>query len=86
MSWLLRKDVSDGRRFLNFSRWPEYGSAGQGKLLTLAAQDVASGTMPPRRYLSLHPEARLTDEERSRLGAALTREAARTAASGAATP
>lgn len=86
MSWLLRKDVSDGRRFLNFSRWPEYGTAGQGQLLALAAEDVVSGTMPPRRYLWLHPEARLTDGERSRLGAALTRESTRTTASGTATP
>ncbi len=81
VSWMLRKDVGDGRRFLNFSRWPEYGAAGQGQLLALAADDVAAGTMPPRRYRLLHPEARLTDRERASLGAALTRESMRTLAS-----
>lgn len=86
LSWLLRKDVSDGRRFLNFSRWPEYGAAGQGQLLALAAHDVASGAMPPRRYLWLHPEARLTDLERTSLRAALERESTRAMASGPAAP
>lgn len=86
MLWLLRKDVGDGRRLVNFSRWPEYGTAGQSQLLTLAAQDVASGTMPPRRYLWLHPEARLTDLERTGLSAALAREAARASASEPAAP
>lgn len=86
VSWLVRKDVSDGRRYLNFSRWPEYGTTGQSQLLALAADDLASGTMPPRRYLWLHPEARLTDPQRTSLREALTRESSRALASGAVTP
>jgi hypothetical protein len=76
-SWLLRKDVSEGRKFLNFSRWPEYGAAGQGQLIDLAGARIKAGTMPPRRYLLLHPEARLSDQERSSLVAALAHESAR---------
>jgi hypothetical protein len=36
-----------------------------------AAEAVADGAMPPRRYTVLHPEARLSDEETDQLIAAL---------------
>ena len=76
-SWLLRKDVSEGRKFLNFSVWAEYGMEGQGQLLALAARDLKQGSMPPRRYSALHTEARLSAQEHSDLIAALHRESAR---------
>ena len=77
VSWLLRKDVSNGRKFLNFSVWPEYGAEGQAQLLALAAAQIKGESMPPRRYLVLHAEARLSHQERSYLIAALERESAR---------
>ena len=76
-SWLLRKDVDEGRKFLNFSVWPEYGMEGQGQLLELAAMDLKRGSMPPRRYSAIHAEARLSSQERSDLIAVLERESAR---------
>ncbi|HKV42456.1 MAG TPA: heme-binding domain-containing protein [Blastocatellia bacterium] len=76
-SWLLRKDVSDGRKFLNFSVWPEYGIEGQGQLLALAARDLKRGSMPPRRYSAIHADARSSPRERTDLIAALEGESAR---------
>ncbi|HYL99338.1 MAG TPA: heme-binding domain-containing protein [Blastocatellia bacterium] len=76
-SWLLRRDISEGRKFLNFSVWPEYGMEGQGQLLALAATELKRGSMPPRRYSALHKEARLSGQERSDLIAVLQRESAR---------
>ncbi len=66
-SWLIRKDVSDGRRFLNFSLWAQYGADGQSQLLTLSAARVRDSSMPPLRYLALHPEARMNDAQRRSL-------------------
>lgn len=81
VSWLVRKDVSEGRQFLNFSQWAAYGAEGQGQLLALAAGQVKKGKMPPKRYVLLHPEARLSDRGKSQLVADLERESARVSSS-----
>lgn len=57
-SWLVQRDVDQGRRHLNFSTW----STGQG---FQAAEMVSSGEMPPFQYLVAHPEARLSDAEKA---------------------
>ena len=68
VSWLLESDVEGGRRHLNFSEWnrPQQ-HAGD------AAAIVSEGDMPLRKYLLLHPAARLTDAERNRLVEGLTK-------------
>jgi hypothetical protein len=63
MSWLVQRDVDQGRDELNFSRWPD----GDDDL----AESVVEGEMPPRQYLFNHPEARLSDDEKATLVAAL---------------
>lgn len=66
MSWLIQRDVGEGRSKLNFSEWdrPQEGSE---DLLEV----VEEGEMPPANYTLLHPDARLTEEERATLIAAL---------------
>jgi hypothetical protein len=66
MSWLVRADVESGRDELNFSDWEEDGDRADK-----AAEAVADGEMPPRRFKLLHPEARLSDDEADQLIAAL---------------
>ena len=62
MSWLVARDVSEGREHLNFSEWDrEQDDADE------AAEMVEEGEMPPWFYLPAHPEARLTAEERATL-------------------
>jgi mono/diheme cytochrome c family protein len=63
-SWIVQRDIDSGRDELDFSRWVE----GEGED---AAEVVVDGSMPPRSYQLLHPEARLTDEQRARLVAGL---------------
>jgi hypothetical protein len=61
-SWLLQRDVEEGRSHFNVSRW------GQGKQdADEAASMVRKGEMPPWFYLPAHPEARLTDPEKQEL-------------------
>ncbi len=73
-SWLLEQDVSEGRKFLNFSRWPDYGPEGQSQLSAVASSQVQAGAMPPTRYLALHPEARLSQAEKDQLVAWFNRQ------------
>jgi hypothetical protein len=65
-SWLLQKDVENGRSELNFSEWdkPQDEADHAGKMVTRKK-------MPLKKYLLLHPEARLTDEERDALASGL---------------
>lgn len=57
-SWLVTRDVRAGRDELNFSRWDR--DAGEADD---AIESVLDGTMPPLRYMLMHPGARLTEDE-----------------------
>ena len=63
-SWLIYRDVVEGRGNMNFSEWP---SAGGGGLRAAAAEKVAEGEMPPLQYKLAHSGARLTDAEKQQL-------------------
>jgi Haem-binding domain len=65
-SWLVTRDVERGRDELNFSDWAEDGGEADD-----AAETVADGSMPPTRYVLVHPDARLSDAERRLLTDAL---------------
>lgn len=57
ISWLVQRDVEEGREELNYSEW---NRAQEGEE---SAETVREGSMPLRSYLLTHPEARLTDAE-----------------------
>jgi len=66
VSWLVQADVNEGRRDLNFSEWTrEYDEAQE------SGETVRDREMPPRSYLLLHPEAKLSDAERQQLASGL---------------
>ena len=60
MSWLVRRDVEEGRHELNFSRWDDDENEADDD----AAETVIDGSMPPRRYTLAHPGASLSEEEK----------------------
>lgn len=68
VSWLVQRDVVEGRAVLNFSEWrrPQEGAAE-------AAEEVLEGEMPLRLYQLLHASARLSAGERERLARGLQR-------------
>lgn len=65
LSWLIQRDVDEGRDELN---WSEWGPDEEGDE---SAETVIEGSMPPGTYPLLHPEARLTDQEIDALVAGL---------------
>jgi len=65
-SWLVQRDVDEGRATLNFSEW-DRPQAEVDELLDV----VQDGEMPPVSYTLIHPSARLSDAERATLFAAM---------------
>lgn len=62
VSWLITRDVREGRDVLNFSEWGRpQKEAGE------AAEVVGEGEMPPLAYRLMHRDARLTVAERGLL-------------------
>jgi len=68
VSWLIQRDVDEGRRALNFSEW----NRGQREARE-SAKSVTKGEMPPWFYAIPGTSARLTPSERVMLIAGLER-------------
>jgi len=63
-SWLVERDVHEGREHLNLSSWDQYRTDDRIDLLAHIGTQVRQGKMPLKQYLLLHPEARLSDADR----------------------
>jgi hypothetical protein len=59
-SWLVQRDVEEGRQWLNFSEWDQ---GGKPREMEEIGESLQNGWMPPSQYLILHPEAKLTQEQ-----------------------
>jgi len=62
-SWLIERDVAEGRRHLDLSQWQQLSAARQEVLKQEIAQQAKRGSMPPMQYRWLHPGAALTKDE-----------------------
>jgi len=67
VSWLLARDVQQARLHMNLSQWQNYSTDERLRLLSAIGSAVRNREMPPRRYLLVHPEARLSDGERQQI-------------------
>jgi hypothetical protein len=57
-SWLIQRDVVDGRKKVNFSEWDRSQPEARD-----SAEQMALGRMPPSHYTILKPSANLGDPE-----------------------
>jgi Haem-binding domain len=62
-SWLVARDVKEGRAHLNLSQWNIYGPEASRLRMRAICEEAAQGNMPPKYYTPLHPRARLTDSD-----------------------
>jgi len=67
ISWLIARDVHEAHSHLNLSRWEDYSVDDRLRLLGSIGSAARNHVMPPRRYTLMHPEARLTDQERQQI-------------------
>jgi len=63
MSWVVRRDVIEGRKALNFSVWKDYSEEKQKELKKQIFRSVELA-MPLPQYLWLHKDAKLTKEDK----------------------
>ena len=63
LSWLIERDVHAARAHMDLSRWSTYGTSEKMRLLAGMGSAVRNGVMPPKRYLLLHPEAKLSPDQ-----------------------
>jgi hypothetical protein len=66
-SWLVADHVSHGRQEMNFSTWADLSEHRARKLLGEMCEEVEEGEMPIPNYLWLHPDARLSEEDKATL-------------------
>jgi len=69
VSWVIARDVHEGRAALNFSTWNRLSAKKQAEAMHESWKEVAEGEMPTWFYLALHPEARLSSADQSVLQA-----------------
>jgi len=63
-SFLIGHDVKDGRKELNFSFWDHYETRRKTRKLKELAEQVEKNKMPQWYYVALHPEAKLSADDR----------------------
>lgn len=63
VSWLVTKDVEDGRAELNFSIWGRYDDNKRLSKASSLVEEIEDQRMPPKNYLLLHPGARVSPDE-----------------------
>ncbi|MFO1489199.1 MAG: heme-binding domain-containing protein [Verrucomicrobiota bacterium] len=69
VSWWITHHLKEGRDELNFSEWPHDDAYVAANQLQTIANEVQSRKMPLPSYtwIGMHPEARLTEEQRGRI-------------------
>lgn len=64
VSWWVIDHVNHGREHLNYSEWGKMKPADQNKSLQEICEEVEDGNMPLPSYLPMHPNARLSEQDK----------------------
>jgi len=64
VSFLIARDVREGRRELNFSIWNQYNQGRKMRKFKEIVEQLEKGNMPQWYYVLIHAEAKLSDGER----------------------
>jgi hypothetical protein len=67
VGWLIANHIEEGRGHLNFSEWGTYDAKRRAHKMEECYEEVEEGEMPLKIYPVTHPEARLSDQQRTLL-------------------
>jgi hypothetical protein len=62
-SWLLYRDIKEGKKHVNFSEWAGYDIRKKISLLTDVHDELEKRSMPLKIYLWMHKDARMSGAE-----------------------
>lgn len=63
VSWMVAKDIKDGRHAFNFSEWNNLTAAVQKDKFWEIVNHTISGVMPLKEYTLVHPSAKLSESD-----------------------
>ena len=66
-NFLLVHDVDHGRDHLNFSEWSTYTEKSRKSKLEEICEEVEQNAMPLKKYLVMHPDAKVSDPDKEKL-------------------
>jgi cytochrome c551/c552 len=67
ISWWLSSHVNEGRQNLNLSEWDKLDRDRQDRKLRQICDEVSDGVMPLSSYVPMHPQSKLSDEDKKTL-------------------
>src|SRR5262245_17880153 len=67
VSWWLKNHVDKGRSDLNLSEWGKLPTDRQDRKLRQICDEVQDGQMPLASYLPMHPNAKLSEQDKKTL-------------------
>ena len=67
VNWWVQHHVEEAREEGNFSRWGELPDKKRRHFREEAGEMIADGEMPLPSYVNMHPEAKLSDDQRKML-------------------
>jgi hypothetical protein len=71
----IAQHVREGREGLDFSQWDSYSEWQRQDKLESICGNISTGRMPPWQYTMMHPEARLSEKDKSEVCAWVNGEA-----------
>jgi hypothetical protein len=67
ISWWLSSHVNEGRQNLNLSEWGKIDNDHQDRKLRQICDQVSDGVMPLSSYVPMHPQSKLSAEDKKTL-------------------
>lgn len=67
VSWWIAHHIDEAKEELNFSEWSTFSEKRISKKLKEMVEELEEKEMPLKTYLPLHPEAKLSDQQRTEL-------------------
>ena len=67
VAWFMEDHIKEGKAELNFSEWGEFSDRRKNSKLRSIISQIEEGEMPLDSYILLHPDADLSEEEKSEI-------------------
>jgi len=67
ISWYVDRNIKNGSFALNFSNWEHITDLEKEIMFAAIPFNINSERMPTTNYIKIHPEARLSEEEKSKM-------------------